>query len=295
MSLLLICILFNSYISIVFKLFEKFEIRVLQAIVLNYFVCTATASVIMGKSAVSAEVLTKDWLWVALIIGLNIVITFNLFAHTVQQFGVVIASIFQKMSLIAPTLIAIIIYGESSGIVKILGIILAIASIFVISSSGGTEQQTDKDNKKTNTKLIWLIPIGAFIGSCILDAGLFLVNQTGIANSNDIDFLAILFFCAGLFGLLFVIYDYVKNGVGYRKKDIIAAFALGIPNFFSIWFILKVLANGMDGSVVFPINNVGILVTTAILGALMFQEKFNKKKILGFVMAVAAIVLIATG
>ncbi|MFT6336788.1 MAG: drug/metabolite transporter (DMT)-like permease [Saprospiraceae bacterium] len=297
MLLLLTCILFNSYISIVFKLFAKYEIRVLQAIVINYFVCALTASVIMGKPAVTLEVFDKDWFVAALLIGLNFIVTFNLFALTVQKFGVVLGSIFQKMSLIAPTLAAILYYGDSAGPLKVTGILLAVASIFIISLSGSTDEQLLENghpSKKINP-LIWLFPIGTFLGSCLVDGGLWYVNQTGLASSLDIDFIATLFFFAGSFGLLFVLFDYFKNRTAIRKKDIIAGFALGIPNFFSIWLLLKVLANGMEASVVFPIINVGILVTTAILGLILFGEKFKFQKTIGFLMAVAAIILIATG
>ena len=56
-----------------------------------------------------------------------------------------------------------------------------------------------------------------------------------------------------------------------------------------------VLSNGMDGSVVFPINNVGILLATAVLGLLFFDEKFNNQKLLGFAMALASIIMVAIG
>lgn len=300
MLLLLICILFNAYISVVFKLFAKYEVRVLQAIVVNYFVCGLTASVVMGEPAVTTAVLEKEWVVAAILIGLTFVVTFNLFAQTVQKLGVVIGSIFQKMSLVAPTVAAILFYNDSSGWIKILGILLAIASIFVISLGDDNHQsmashQSNEDEKRETNPLIWLFPIGTFIGSCFVDGGLWYVNQTGLASSLDIDFIATLFFFAGCFGILFVLYDYLSNKVTFRKKDIIAGFALGIPNFFSIWLLLKVLANGMEASVVFPINNVGILVATAILGLLFFNEKFKTQKIIGFLMAIAAIILIAIG
>ena len=92
-----------------------------------------------------------------------------------------------------------------------------------------------------------------------------------------------------------MIYDYIKNGTTYRWKEVIAGFALGVPNFFSIYFLLMVLSNGMDGSVVFPINNVGILLLTAVLGLLFFSEKFNLRKMIGFSMAVLSIILVANG
>lgn len=297
MLLLLICILFNSYISIIFKLFAKYEIRVLQAIVINYFVCTLTASVVLGRPAVTMDVIDKDWFTLAILIGFTFIVTFYLFAQTVQKFGVVLASIFQKMSLIAPTLAAILYYGDSAGPLKITGILLAISSIFVMSTSSTSNAIDDNQESISNqiNPLLYLFPIGTFLGSCIIDAGLWYVNQSGLASSLDIDFLATLFFFAGCCGLLFIIVDYAKNNTTFRLKDILAGFALGIPNFFSIWLLLKVLSNGMEASVVFPINNVGILVTTAILGLIFFAEKFNTKKIIGFAMAISAIFLIALG
>ncbi len=291
MFLLLICILFNAYISVVFKIFEIFKVRTLQGIVLNYFVCALTASVFMGKPAVTMDVLDKEWLWAALGIGFTFVVTFNLFAATVQKFGVVLGSIFQKMSFIAPTIIAILAYGESASPMKIIGVLMAIASIFVISLN----KNAGVEKSKSVNKWLWLIPIGTLIGSFFVDSGLFLVNETGLASSMDIDFIATLFFFAGSFGIIFLIYDYFKNGVGYRWKEVIAGFGLGIPNFFSIYFILKVLSNGMDGSVVFPINNVGILLATAVLGLFFFNEKFNAQKLIGVAMAVLSIVLVANG
>jgi drug/metabolite transporter (DMT)-like permease len=251
----------------------------------------------MGEPAVTYDVVHKDWFVAALLIGLNFVITFNLFAWTVQKFGVVLGSIFQKMSLIAPTIAAIMYYGDSAGLIKIAGILLAIASIFVISLSGSIDDQdfdNDQSPKKINP-LIWLFPIGTFLGSCFVDGSLWYVSQTGLVSSLDIDFIATLFFIAGCFGVLFVLFDYFKNKTSIRKKDIVAGFALGIPNFFSIWLILKVLATGMEASVVFPITNVGILVSTAILGLIFFGEKFKTQKTIGFLMAVSAIILIATG
>ena len=297
MLLLLICILFNSYISIVFKLFAKYEVRVLQAIAINYFVCVLTASVVLGMPAVTIGALEKEWFIEAIVIGLAFIITFNLFAQTVQKFGVILGSIFQKMSLIAPTLAAILYYGESAGPIKVLGILLAIASIFVISLSRSTEEKEldfDQAPQKMNP-FIWLLPIGTFLGSCFIDVSLWFVNQTGLASSLDIDFIATLFFFAGCFGALFILFDFIVNKITFRKKDIIAGVALGIPNYFSIWLLLKVLANGMEASVVFPINNVGILVITAILGMIFFGEKIKTQKTIGFLMAIAAIILIATG
>ena len=291
MFLLLICILVNTYISVVFKLFERHGVRNLQAIILNYFVCVLTATVLLGRVSVTTDILEKDWVWVALFLGFTFVATFNLLAITVQKFGVVLGSIFQKMSLIAPTIFAILVYAESASAVKTLGILLAIASIFVISLN---KSLSKVESKQINIWL-WVFPIGLFISSCFIDLGLFYVNEIGLASSRDIDFIASIFFFAGCYGILFVLIDYFRNGTTYRWKDVIAGFALGIPNFFSIYIVLKILDNGMDGSVFFPINNVGILLATAVLGLFFFNEKFNAQKLIGISMAVLSIILVANG
>jgi len=56
-----------------------------------------------------------------------------------------------------------------------------------------------------------------------------------------------------------------------------------------------VLSQGLDGSVVFPINNVGILAISAVLGIVIFGEKMGQTKLSGLAMAIAAIILIAYG
>jgi len=204
------------------------------------------------------------------------------------------------MSLIAPTLIAILVYGESASPLKIGGILLAISSIFFISLSkskatDGIPLSSSIDESRSGNMALWFFPIATLIGSCIIDTGLYWVNEIGIVNSTNIDFIASIFFFAALFGIFLVIRSYISEGITIRTKDVIAGFALGIPNFFSIYLIIQVLSNGMDGSVVFPINNVGILTLTAILGVLFFGERFNVQKSIGLLLALTAIALIALG
>ena len=72
----------------------------------------------------------------------------------------------------------------------------------------------------------------------------------------------------------------------------IAGISLGVPNFFSIYLLLLALQQGWGGSVVFPVNNVGVLVMAAIFGIVLFKERLIPIRIWGFALAVLAIVLI---
>lgn len=287
MLILVACLVINSFIGVIFKLFDKFHVNNYQAITVNYFICLVTGSLVYGKFALPEDLFNKEWLWGAMFLGMFFVVTFNLMALTVQNFGVSIATIFQKMSLIAPTILAIKIYGDPSPWSKITGIILAILAIILLSY----KEQKTKENKHDG----WIVflPVIVFLGSCVVDSGLYLVEKEALAPNGDIEFISSLFFFAGMFGLSQLIFLYFRGRVKFEFKSLAGGIALGVPNFFSIYLLLLLLAKGWEGSVVFPINNVGVLVMATFFGYLFFKERLTGIKMVGFVMACLAIVLIA--
>ena len=67
-------------------------------------------------------------------------------------------------------------------------------------------------------------------------------------------------------------------------------FVFGIPNFFSLVFFLQALAtSNFDSSVVFPLVSMGIMVSSSILGVLLFKENLNKNNWLGIFLCICAI------
>lgn len=287
MWILVSCIILNAFIGVIFKLFDKLKIDNFQAIVVNYFVCVATAAVVHGSTPIPADLPSQPYFYYALGLGFIFIIVFNLMALTVQNFGVVVATIFQKMSLIAPTLLAIIIYSEPSGFFKWLGIICSVLAIVLLSY-----QKSDKAGTKEKDAILWLFPILTFVGSCVIDSALYLIENKNLAQNGDIGFVASLFLFAGINGLFILIIQILRKKEILRWKNLVGGIALGIPNFFSIYLLLLALQQGWGGSIVFPVNNVGILVVAAIFGLVLFREKLTKVKIAGFGLAVLSIILI---
>lgn len=287
MLILIVCLFINSLIGVIFKYFNTFKINNMQAITVNYFVCLVTGSVVLGRVALPSDLFQKPWFWLALGLGLLFVFTFNLMALTVQYFGVGIATIFQKMSLIAPAVVAMVVYDEAATWTKIAGIILAILAIFLLNN------KKDEHQNPLHTGWILLLPVSIFLGSCFVDTSLFLVEKESLAPNGDIEFVASLFFFAGCFGLLHIIFEMFRKPFHWRFKNVLAGTLLGIPNFFSIYLLLLLLANGWEGSVVFPINNVAVLILSAFYGFVLFHERWNVYKKSGFVLALLAILLIA--
>ena len=259
----------------------------LIAIIINYFTCVITGSIVYGKSTVSTDIIHEPWFPYAVFLGFVFVSIFTLVALTVRSFGIMIATIFQKMSLIFPAIMGIMIYAESNTAFKIAGILLSILSIILISFPSG--------KSKWNKTMIWL-PLATWLGSGIIEVTLFYVNVEGLAPSADIRFVSSIFLFAGLFGtLLFIISSLIKKAVLIRKKDIFSGILLGVPNFFSIYLLLILLDKGWPGSELFPINNVGILFFSSLIGVAIFAERLNALKLIGFIASITAIVLIANG
>ena len=77
-------------------------------------------------------------------------------------------------------------------------------------------------------------------------------------------------------------------------KNVLGGLILGIPNYGSIYFLLKTLNNeNWDSSIVFPVNNIGIVCLSVLFALLIFKEKLSKANYLGLTLAILSIVLMA--
>lgn len=287
MLTLLLCVILNSLIGVVFKLFDKYKIDNFQAIVVNYYICVVTAGFTVMKNPIPDNITEKPWFIYAILLGMVFIIVFNIMATTVQKSGVMIATIFQKISLVAPALIAIIWFGEKSGVMKWSGIICALIAIILLSYN----------KKTTNTDTIrppdyLLFPMLTFLGSCLIDSAIYLIEKEGHVQNGDHEFVASLFLFAALTGTVLLTIQLLTGKTKLALKNVLAGIGLGVPNFFSIYLLFLALQQGLEGSVVFPVNNAGVLLLASLYGIFIFRESVNLYKIGGFVLAVAAIIMI---
>ncbi len=283
----------NALLSVIFKLFDRFEINNLVAIVCNYFVCFLVGWAVVGPSLLDFPIQGSDYSNYLLALALLFITGFNFVALTVQKFSITLATIMQRMSLIAVVLYAVFWYGETLGIWRLLGLILGTVAIVAISSPSRLAQTSQQDPKQHKKAILFLLPLFTFLISSAIDCVFYRLNRTGITQNLELEFSAYAFLAAGLLGLLVLLYHMFANGVRIRLKDIIAGIVLGLPNFFSIYCIQMMLFSDMDGSVVFPINNVGILMVSAMASILLFGEKFTTIKWIGLAAALISIFLLS--
>ncbi|HRO72722.1 MAG TPA: EamA family transporter [Saprospiraceae bacterium] len=139
---------------------------------------------------------------------------------------------------------------------------------------------------------MWIFPIATFLGSCVIDSGFYYIEKNNFADNGDIGFIATLFLFTSIYGLIILFFRLVRQQSIFAWNNVVAGIALGIPNFFAIYLLILALQQGWGGSVVFPVNNVGILVLSAFFGILIFRERITGYRITGFLLALTSILLI---
>ncbi|MBL7809342.1 MAG: DMT family transporter [Saprospiraceae bacterium] len=291
MLFLLLTVLCSVALGFLFKLFGRWGVDGFQAIVFNYFTCVFCGWIHLGQFPIQQSNFNAPWMPYALILGLIFISGFNLAAQTVRHFGVTIGAIMQKMSILMTVPFAMLVYDESSGWTKITGFILALAAIVLVN---WTETKKNEDISILN-KTMWWIPLLTWVLSGFLEVLFVKVQKENLANTADPTFIITIFATAGCIGLVTAIIGYGKNRLTWSWKNLAGGIALGIPNYGSMVFMLWALNSGLEGSFVFPVANVGIILFTTIGAVTLFHEKLSLINWLGIGFALGAIALISFG
>ena len=277
---------FSSMVML-FKYFEKINVNNLQAISANYFTA-GILSVIFLPNTFEFDKLnswnTTLFFVLAFILGLLFVLTFNLYAHGAQKIGVTPSTIANKMSMIIPIIIGIILLNEEVTFNKILGISFAFVAIF-LSSIG--------DRKYSLNKNHLIIIVLLFIGQGLADGILNWAQEFILNGSNMNLFFAVTFLAAGFSGLLFLFFKLSSQKVKIEPKSIIWGIVLGIPNYLTLLYFVKSLKSELfSSSEIFPIINIGVIIFCTILSIILFRERVSIYNWLGVILGVFSIVII---
>ena len=284
MIYLLLSVLFSTGLFVIFKYFGIYKVDVLKAIFVNYIVAFSMGFLLAEKKIPINEIYLQSWFTGALILGALFVSIFFVMAMTAQKNGVSVASIAGKMSVVVPVFFGIILYNESVTLLKVLGIIIALVAVYLSSVK---EEKLEK-----NGTLIF--PILLFLGSGTIDTLLKYIQTNYVLNEDVSIFSGSLFGIAAFFGFIILAIKSIKKREAFGVKNIVAGIILGVPNYFSIIFLIKALQNkNFESSTLFTINNVAIVIVSTLVGLLLFKEKFSVKNKIGVALAVLGIVLVA--
>ena len=284
MIYLLLSILFSTGLFVIFKYFGIYKVDVLKAIFINYIVAFIFGFASAGKSISIKEVPNQPWFVGALILGALFVSIFFVMAMTAQKNGVSVTSVAGKMSVVIPIFFGLFLYNESVTVLKIIGIIIALVAVYLASV---------KEEKNAIKKAGLLFPILLFFGSGAIDTILKYIEANYVPKEEVAIFSGSLFAIAAFFGGIILGIKSIKKREPFGLKNVIAGVILGIPNYYSIIFLIKALqVDGFESSTLFTINNVGIVIVSTLVGLFLFKEHFSLKNKIGVFLAILGIILV---
>ena len=284
---LLLSIIASTFIFVLFRLFARYSINTLQAIVVNYFVACSCGIVGYQNSIEISAIPKYDWFYYTVALGALFIIVFNLMATTTQRSGLSVVSVATKMALVIPIGFGLWYYQEPLGPFKAIGIILALAAVYLVSVKNRSGVILQNRNL--------MFPVLVFFGSGLIDTSLNFLQNDFIKDKSLIPlFSSTIFMTAGVIGIMVLVVQKIKGVLSLEYKNIIAGVVLGIPNYFSIYFLVKALrSNLLDSSGIFTINNVAIVIISTLLGIVFFKEQLSLKNWIGIILAVISIALVS--
>lgn len=292
MIFLLLSILCSTLIILIFKLLANYRVNGLYAIIINYWTCVVTGSLTGGYAEGFVErSLSAPWLPIALVLGLLFISGFYAINLTVRYSGITVASIASKNSMVIATAAAFWLYGDAITLTKVAGIVLAVVAIILSSL------QPSKPGH-VSSPILWLLPLGAFAISGTIETLIKYTQHYYLPQPAEYPmFLVFLFATAATLGTLAALFQQVRTGFrGSRQqalRNLVGGIVLGIPNYGSIYFLIRTLEQPRwESSMVFPVNNIGVVIAAAVAAWLFFGERLTRRQLAGLAMAIVAILLI---
>jgi len=175
-------------------------------------------------------------------------------------------------------------YGETISIVQVIGILVLLVALFLII------------NPKKGDKLsfAWLIfSILAMSGSGFT-AVLQKIHQRS-DFSNELSYLLTISFLMSsliMFILSLVVKEKDSNAKSFINKRVVITACVSGLFIGTLNYLNTFLAGKLPSVILFPIYNIGSIILSGVICAILFKEKNTKKQILGFIIGCFAILLI---
>lgn len=265
------------------------QIKVLPVIIYNYFTASLLGFVISGVNPgliISSDI---EWLSLSVIIGILFIIMFFIVGKSSEKAGISITTVASKMSVVIPISFSMIADpADKLNIMKILGVITALVAVFLTVYRKRTLNMD---------RSVMIYPFLLFIGMGIVDSLVKYSQMRFISNSELASFSAVLFLIAFITGILYMFMQRGRFQGLLSGKALVWGILLGVSNFGSIYFLIRALnfknmyGTGIDSSIVFGVNNTGIVVLSVFAGYLVFTEKLLKINYLGIILSLVAIII----
>ncbi|MEW6773773.1 MAG: DMT family transporter [Bacteroidota bacterium] len=280
---------------LILRLFEKYKVHTFYALMLNYFSAFVCGLINKWIFLPDAEIHLSAAAWgITIIEGILFITVFYWIAQTTRYYGMSVAAVANKMSLIFPVISAFILFNEPMQVMHWVGLLLALISVYLVSYADYSLQL--KQNK------FIIFPMLVFVGSGVVDTLINLANKTVVqTDTQQLVFTSFVYAFAFITGWAYLKIIPADKQTGKKfyyqtlfdwKSTILLGLSLGVPNYYNLFFIIQALNSKIFPSgQIFMILNLSNVIVSALVGVLLFKEKLKWINWLGILCAVMTILL----
>lgn len=274
MIYLLLAIACSAALSIVMRLSEGRVKSDTGMIATNYLTCIVIAYCMIGSDGIipTGEAAPRT-LGMGLVGGFFYMSSLLVMKYNIRKNGIVLPVIFQKLGLLVPLAMSILLFGERPTAVQVIGFAVSVAAIVLINY--------EKGHLAFNLPLLFLLFADG------LAAAMSKVYDVFGVPELENHFLLFTFGSAFAFSILVVILKKERPGL----PELLFGMLIGLPNFFASRFTLKALAS-IPAVIVYPSRGVGVILIITLTGLVFFKERLKKRQWIALALILASLVLL---
>lgn len=279
MELIVIAALCSVAVSILLKVAKNKGFSPIQLIAWNYAAAAVLCFWWFKPQFQYVSLTQTPWL---LIFALGVLLpsVFLLLSKSLSHAGIIKTEIAQRLSVVLSLAAAYYIFQEHFSQLKILGVVLGLASILMILlSNRGVGAQAQQG--AGYLLLVWL-------GYAAIDVLLKFTTGLGLQFSLVLN---LIFICAFVLSMAYLL---IKNGNVGSMSNIVAGLGLGLLNFANIAFYVKAHMLLKDTpAIVFAGMNILVVVFGVLAGLICFKERLKSASIVGLGLGFASVMCLA--
>ncbi len=297
----ILAVLFTVVLYLIMRAYPRYQVNSFHAVVFNYYSCVVTGILLTPDLSVFEQVKWQETgTLLTLSLGTLFVIAFMLIGLTAQKVSITASSLAGNMSLVIPVLFGLFVFKNNNKeftAVNYAGLLVALVAL-ALGAIQFAEKKNDKaQQEKGNNSLhhlFWILPILTFFGSGINNTLINYLSAKYYEPGQSTVFMIIACMGAILIGTTLLIYKMIVYRERLELRSIVGGLLLGVPNFLSLYFLLKALvAFGNSAAYVFPVYNILTMLVSSFAAWTLYQEKLNIYNKIGLMLAVLAIAMIS--
>jgi drug/metabolite transporter (DMT)-like permease len=293
MIYLILGVVSSAGIFVTFKVIENKRTDLLTAIIINYLTASVAGFLInlfiyqLPVQSVYSAIPS------ALIIGVLFILMFFVVGLSTKHAGLTVTTLASKMSLIFPVMFSIFIDPmDKFTPVKTMAFILTFIAIALTVYK--------KPEKKFNRNVQIFLPVVLFLGMGLVDSVVKFAQQFHVSSEKSAIFSTMVFFVAFITGIVILLFKKNSYAQMFNIKNVLPGIVLGLFNYGSIFFIIKALnhqsfpqTQWLDSSIIFGLNNTGIVLLNTFIGYFYFKEHLLKMNWLGITLSLVVIYILS--